>query len=134
MRFQALTNARKLEYHLASQQHEKNRIVREVVQIVEAAQGRFLRKIETLMEAHHFGVPLGVQAWLPVEEEVILEEVKQAMRDTNEEGQLSRTQGAFLDTSAADVSASPAYNNVLHYQPQDALQQTLAGQFLGGQQ
>jgi hypothetical protein len=126
---QSLINARKSEYRLASQHHEMTKIAKEVVQRVGARQGRFLRKIETLVEAHHHGVPLGVQAWLPLEETVVLENIKQALRDNSMQSPSSRTQAMALGRSTEESTS--AYDDWAQFRPQDPLQQAIAGLLRG---
>lgn len=81
VRFRQLVQSRKLEYIDTGKRQVKDWIARQVIQAVSIRQGRFLRKIESLVEAEQLGAPEGTPAWVLVEEGTVLQKVKQALRD-----------------------------------------------------
>jgi hypothetical protein len=81
--FRKLVQSRKLEYLNAKNRQIKGSIGRQVVQAVSLKQGCFLRRIESRVEVEEMGVPEGVNAWVPVHEGVIIQKVKQALRNRN---------------------------------------------------
>jgi hypothetical protein len=81
VRFRHLVQERKTEYVSTGKRQMKDWIARQVIQAVRLRQGRFLRKIESLVEAERMGVPEGTTAWTFVDETTILQKVKQALRD-----------------------------------------------------
>lgn len=94
-----------------------------------------MRKIESLPEARYFGVPPGVHAWLPVEDELVLEMVKHALNKKYEVGQSSLTQAVLLERSAAEALASLAYTTALHSElSHDGPRQPVAAWLLQSQQ
>jgi hypothetical protein len=85
VRFRRLVQDRKAEYTACLRHHMKDNIAREIISTVESRQGRFLRKVESLVEGAQLGIPQGVQPWVHVDVSVVLEKVKQAFRDSNKE-------------------------------------------------
>jgi hypothetical protein len=83
VRFRRLVQDRKAEYTACLRHHMKDNIAREIISTVESRQGRFLRKVESLVEGAQLGIPQGVQPWVHVDVSVVLEKVKQAFRDSN---------------------------------------------------
>lgn len=83
VRFRHLIATRKVEYMSTGRHKRKCVIAQQIIdEIVVGRRGRFLRKINTVEEAERLGVPPGVkQAWVPADPTVILEKVKQALRD-----------------------------------------------------
>jgi hypothetical protein len=81
VRFRKLVQSRKTEYVSTGKRQMKDWIARQVMQAVAQRKGRFLRKIESLVEAEQMGVPDGVTAWAFVDDETVLQKVKQALRD-----------------------------------------------------
>jgi hypothetical protein len=81
IRFRALVAQRRTEYLAATQKEAKARIAQEIIDAVHEVGGRFVRKVDSVSEAESLGIPLGMQAWLPIGEAAVLEKVKQALRD-----------------------------------------------------
>jgi hypothetical protein len=102
VRFRQLVQSRKVEYRNTSKRQIKDWIARQVVQAISFKKGRFLRRIESLVEAEQMGVPEGVQVWVPVDEGTIIQKVKQALRDrdTGDEDEIQdveqRASGGFV--------------------------------------
>ena len=81
VRFRELVRSRKAEYRRTSQNTGKDLIARELMQEIASRNGRFLRQIDTIEEALALGVPEGVKAWRIADDEVVLQKVKQTLRD-----------------------------------------------------
>ncbi|GKZ01079.1 hypothetical protein MPSEU_001059500 [Mayamaea pseudoterrestris] len=91
IRFRLLVQERKDEYLATNHRVTKGRIAQEIVDQVFARNGRFLRKLDG-QDALEYGVPEGIDAWLAVDEETIMEKAKQALRQNtqkNKGGQVS---------------------------------------------
>jgi len=94
-RFRDLVQSRKREYMSTGKRHTKDRIAREIVDtIIHDRQGRFVRKIESLVEAEEMGVPDGCSAWTIVSLDVAVQKTKQALRDRD-----------FIDSGTMPASA-----------------------------
>jgi hypothetical protein len=81
IRFRKLVQNRKSQYRATGRNIIKDSIARELINTIKAREGRFLRKIESSVESEELGVPRGVQAWVHVDENAVLQKVKQAFRD-----------------------------------------------------
>lgn len=110
VRFRQLVQNRKVEYVSTGKRQIKDVIARQVIQAVHQRNGRFLRKIESLVEAEEMGVPEGITAWATVDDATVLSKVKQALRDrelpddarspSDDEEQEGPTNGAPDDAAA----------------------------------
>lgn len=108
IRFRKLVKDRKPQYRATGRNIIKDAIARELKNIIKARGGRFLRKIESVIEAEELGVPRGVQAWVPVDEAVLLQKVKQAFRDGQRAEAESKADGllSISDRSPVILAAS----------------------------
>jgi hypothetical protein len=77
--FRSLVRNRKSEYMATNHRQTKTKIAREIIDIVLAQNGRFMKKIDP-SEAKELGIPKGVDAYHPVDERTIMEKTKQALR------------------------------------------------------
>jgi hypothetical protein len=113
VRFRQLVQSRKREYVSTGKRQVKDWIARQVIHAVTLRHGRFLRKVESLGEAERMGVPEGLQAWMMVEEETILQKVKQALRDreTGEDEETKSAQHAATNRSSSPRRAFVASTN-----------------------
>jgi hypothetical protein len=111
VRFRKLVNSRKGEYMATSHRQTKARIAREIVDSVLAKNGRFLKKAEP-EESKVLGIPPGVDAWLLVDDETIMEKAKQALRQNREKEKVAgksetKVIKAELPTSSTVKKAAP---------------------------
>ena len=79
IRFRILVGENKTAYMATNHRQTKAKIAREIVGSVLEKNGRFLKKVE-LAEAEELGIPKGIDAWISVDEETIMEKAKQALR------------------------------------------------------
>ena len=80
VRFRALVSTRRKEYNGTGRHQIKDEIARQIVLEIQRRNGRFLRKVES-DDTHQIGVPETETGWTLAEEDMILEKVKQALRD-----------------------------------------------------
>jgi len=85
IRFRLLVGERKEEYMATNHRQTKANIARNIVNQVLALNGRFLKRLEAA-DAKRLGIPKGVDAWTPADEETIMEKAKQALRQQREKG------------------------------------------------
>jgi hypothetical protein len=110
IRFRALVAQRRAEYHAATQKETKARIGQEIVAAVHEVGGRFVRKVDSVSEAESLGIPLGMQAWLPIGEAAVLEKVKQALRDgRSRELQMRQAQACGHSNESTVTTRSPHF-------------------------
>lgn len=89
IRFRQLVAERKAEYLATNHRQTKAKIAREIVNKILEAHGRFLKKVEHF-EARRLGIPKGVDAWIIVDDDTVMEKAKQALRqNTNKQRALS---------------------------------------------
>lgn len=81
IRFGHIVSLRKVEYKNTSHRRTKDTIARQVIQAVRNSNGRFVRKLEGAHELERFQLKPNDHAWLEAEDEVILQKVKQSLRD-----------------------------------------------------
>lgn len=118
-RFRELVQSRKREYMATGKRQMKDRIAREIVDtIVYQRGGRFLRKIESLIEAEQIGVPEGLTAWTLVSEDVAVQKTKQALRDRDIQGGLDDDEYEGGGGDAADSSPLPPTTSSSAQRPQ----------------
>lgn len=79
-RFRKLIQQRRAEYVATRRHHAKERIAREVIQAIQAENGRFLMKLSPL-EKRKAGIAEEKDAWRVVAHTMVLEKVKQTFRD-----------------------------------------------------
>lgn len=85
IRFRSLVSERKAEYMATNHRQTKAKIARDIVAHVINKNGRFLKKVEAA-EAKRLGIPKGVDAWISVDDETIMEKAKQALRQQRDKG------------------------------------------------
>ena len=86
-RYRDLVKERRPEYLATGKRHKKDQIAREIVEVItNDRKGRFVRKVESLIEAEELGVPEGVTAWALVPLDAVLLKVKQALRGRRADG------------------------------------------------
>jgi hypothetical protein len=81
VRYRELVATRKKEYVRAERNHKKQTIAKQILAEIAHRNGRFVRKVETPEEAKALGIPEGTQAWVLASSDVVLEKVKQALRE-----------------------------------------------------
>ncbi|CAB9496159.1 expressed unknown protein [Seminavis robusta] len=79
IRFRHLVAERKQEYLATNHRQTKAKIAREIVNKILDDRGRFLKKVEHF-EARRLGIPKGVDAWIIVDDDTVMEKAKQALR------------------------------------------------------
>lgn len=79
IRFRSLVASRKAEYLATNHRLTKAKIAREIVDQVFAQKGRFLKKMEA-DDLRRMGLPEGMDAWMGVDDDTIMEKAKQALR------------------------------------------------------
>ena len=85
IRFRHLVADRKQEYLATNHRQTKAKIAREIVNTILDDRGRFLKKVEHF-EARRLGIPKGVDAWIIVDDDTVMEKAKQALRqNTNKD-------------------------------------------------
>lgn len=72
-------------YVATSRRSEKDRLARQVISIVSSRQGRFVRRVESPMEADSLNVNALDGVWIVVEAEDVIPKVKQTFRDQHSE-------------------------------------------------
>ena len=95
IRFRELISSRKPEYTATSLHSGKDRIARDIKKIIEERNGRFLEKLEGTEDA-----------WVPVDEAVILKKIKLCFRYNHSEtlGEQGSVPCPTLDTRASNAS------------------------------
>ena len=79
IRFRQLVAERKDEYLATNHRQTKAKIAREIVDLILADHGRFLKKVENA-DAQELGIPKGLDAWIIVDDDTVMEKAKQALR------------------------------------------------------
>jgi hypothetical protein len=92
VRFRALVSTRKAEYNSTGRHQIKDEIARQIISQIDRRSGKFLKKVESQEEAQRLGIPEGESAWTIAEEDVILEKVKQSLRDKEPERRIARSE------------------------------------------
>ena len=95
--FRALVNTRKNEYNSTGRHQIKDEIARQIVLEVKQRNGRFLRKFDS----NEVGIIEAEPAWTIADEDVILEKVKQALRDKEPEKRVAQSQSIGYATNQA---------------------------------
>lgn len=95
--------ARKKQYLASTRHQEKTEIANEIIAIISTREGHFLRKIEDEKEMKLLGTDSDTDTWLIVDDNTVLQKVKQALREN-----VNRYQGGGKDLTpmAIDTSAS----------------------------
>ncbi len=109
IRFRDLVGERKAEYMATNHRQTKAKIAREIVGKVIQKNGRFLKKVEAV-EAKELGIPKGVEAWIAVDEETIMEKAKQALRqqrDKTKQGGSNSPRNSPTPASRKSTAAPP---------------------------
>lgn len=109
IRFRDLVGERKAEYMATNHRQTKAKIAREIVGKVIQKNGRFLKKVEAA-EAKELGIPKGVEAWIAVDEETIMEKAKQALRqqrDKTKQGGSKSPRNSPTPASRKPAAAPP---------------------------
>jgi hypothetical protein len=101
VRFRALVSTRKKEYNSTGRHQIKDEIARQIVLEVKRRNGRFLRKLDAKGDDQQAGIHDAEPAWTIADEDVILEKVKQALRDKEPEKRITQSQS--LDNAAVSV-------------------------------
>lgn len=115
IRFRQLVADRKEEYLATNHRQTKAKIAREIVDTIINEQGRFLKKVEHF-EATQLGIPKGVEAWIAVDDDTVMEKAKQALRqNANKRDQWPSNRGTNSPSrgnSPVRGNASPVRNHV----------------------
>ena len=69
----------------ANHRQTKAKIARDIVNTILNEQGRFLKKVEHF-EARRLGIPKGLDAWIIVDDDTVMEKAKQALRQNTNKG------------------------------------------------
>ena len=117
VRFRALVSTRKKEYNSTGRHQIKDEIARQIVMEVKRRNGRFLRKLESDDEARQLGTTEGEPAWTIAEEDVILEKVKQALRDKEPEKRLAQSESFDNTAIANDLPSTAGINHGMQALP-----------------
>ena len=81
IRFRKLIQNRMKAYRDAYRHISKDAIAQEVVDVIISRGGRFLRRVESVIEAAELAVPQGAEAWKSVDRDAAICKCKQAFRD-----------------------------------------------------
>ena len=105
IRFRKLVAERKEEYMATNHRMTKAKIAKEIVDQVFANSGRFLKKMEpTEMKEHNLA---GMDAWVLVDEDTIMEKAKQALRQNpNKTPKEKSTKPTPTHTASTEVYAT----------------------------
>ena len=101
-RFRALVSSKKGEYMSTAKRAKKDKIARSILETIAGRGGRFLRRVESLVEAEELGIPSGATAWVRVDETSIMLKIKQALRDRDSD----QDEGEDMNISAR-VAGNP---------------------------
>ena len=107
IRFRDLVGERKAEYMATNHRQTKAKIAREIVGRVIQKNGRFLKRVEPA-EAKELGIPKGVEAWIAVDEETIMEKAKQALRQQRDKSKPRSPRGSPPPPARRAISAPSA--------------------------
>lgn len=135
VRFRAVVYSLLPRYFSSSSRAEKDRLAQLVVHIVRSRKGRFLRRVESPMEAEQLNLDNCNQIWLVAEDKLILPKVKQTFRDQRSgtsKLQRSKHHGTKADKCANEGAMIPCEGALkqptpkatLISQPSSGLQQT----------
>jgi hypothetical protein len=95
LRFGQLIQEKAPKYAAAREKHVKGKIACDIIRKIAERGGRFLRKVESPVVAERLGIPTGTNAWVVVDDSIVLKTLKQAFRDkesaTNFEDLLNRS-------------------------------------------
>jgi hypothetical protein len=92
IKFRDLVSSNKPEYLSTSHRQTKANIARGIVDKVFAQNGRFLKKMENA-DAQRISLPSGIDAYVVVDSDTIMEKAKQALRQNREKGTTSPRSG-----------------------------------------
>lgn len=113
VRFRKLVRSRKAEYTAAEKRMRKDAIAREVLDVIAARGGKFLRKVESKAEMMQLGIPLctgGVtpkEVWAIVDEDTQVQKVKQALRNKDDIGPVMERDDDEEDDDVQRLTSSP---------------------------
>jgi hypothetical protein len=127
IRFRALVGERKAEYLTTNHRQTKTKIARDIVDAVLSQNGRFLKKVESA-EAKIYGIPKGIDAWMVVDDETIMEKAKQALRQQRDKGKPEDTSPppASVATQSSETGASKQEITDI-FQPYPAVSESSGG-------
>jgi hypothetical protein len=137
-RFLDLVREKCTGYQQAATRKEKDATARQIVSIIHARGGLFLRKIDSPEEATHLGVPHHVEtAWTAADEKTVLLKIKQALRDrslevrerdpaSTQEHALETTEAHTEELGADEMVAAGLLSSSQHAAPQPERQDPLA--------
>jgi hypothetical protein len=98
IRFRGLVAERKQEYLATNHRQTKAKIAREIVNTILEERGRFLKKVEHF-EARRLGIPKGLDAWIMVDDDTVMEKAKQALRQNTAKEKRGNSPGRGGDSS-----------------------------------
>lgn len=104
VRFRALVSTRKTEYNSTGRHQIKDEIARQIVMEVKRRNGRFLRKLESNdSDVRQARIAEAEPAWVIADDDVILEKVKQALRDKEPEKRIAQSKSFDSAANAPDI-------------------------------
>jgi hypothetical protein len=80
IRFRELTRSRQDEFCSAPRRKRKSEITRKILETIQRRRGRFWRKLESAEVAQRLGVPRGSDAWVALDDDQAIVNIKQALR------------------------------------------------------
>jgi hypothetical protein len=104
VRFRRLVKDRKVEYIAADKRMRKDAIAREILEVIAARGGKFLRRLESIAELELLGVPPGYhtkEVWAVVDEDTQVQKVKQALRNKDDAAELLQTASGNNEESSS---------------------------------
>jgi hypothetical protein len=104
IKFRELVSAHKAEYMATNNRQNKAKIARSIVDTVYAMNGRFLKKAEPA-DMRSMGIPHGMDVYIAVSDDTVMEKAKQALRQNRE--MKKKDDSPLAAPSSADVSAFP---------------------------
>lgn len=85
VRFRSIVRQRKQEYKATNHRGTKDIIARQIIQAVRNCKGRFVRRLDSLDERAQYGIADADDAWVVADDDVMLQKVKQSLRDKDPE-------------------------------------------------
>lgn len=104
VRFRALVQTKKGLYNNTCRHSAKDEIAREIIVEIQRRKGRFLTKIESHKQLNVLGIPPGKPAWTNADDDIILEKVKQALRDKKPERRKLNMGSAATNMDASNTA------------------------------
>lgn len=104
--FRSRVAERKAEYMATNHRMTKAKIARDIVNSVLQENGRFLKKVEQ-PEIEKYGLPAGIDAWMEVDDDTIMEKAKQALRQNSAKNKAAKAEEAAAVAAGVHSTHQP---------------------------